>query len=107
MTTTTGIVTIDDAVWTNLTGMLVKISADNQKTYKPAHKYLIAIRETYDLTFKNIIKDYFTHLIKYKKIQVTSAFLAFVERVVHSSPINDEILINYVLGGFGEFSPIL
>jgi DNA polymerase III delta prime subunit len=107
MTTTTGIVTIDDAVWTKLTGMLVKISADDQKTYKPAHKYLIAIRETYDLTFKNIIKDYFTHLIKYKKIRVTSAFLAFVERVVHSSPINDEILINYVLGGFGEFSPIL
>tara|TARA_B110000240_G_C13335064_1_gene382966 strand:+ start:269 stop:592 length:324 start_codon:yes stop_codon:yes gene_type:complete len=107
MTTTTGIVTIDEEVWSKLTGLLTKIVSGDQKTYKPAHKYLIAIRETYDLTFKNIIKDYFTYLIKHKKIQVTSAFLAFVERVVHSSSINDDILINYVLGGFGDFSTIL
>ena len=107
MTTTTGIVTIDEAVWSKLTGLVTKILPCDQKTYKSAHKYLIAIRETYDLTFKNIIKDYFTYLIKYKKIRVTSAFLAFVERVVHSSSINDDILINYVLGGFGDFATIL
>jgi replication factor C subunit 3/5 len=107
MTTTTGIVTIDEEVWSNLTGLLTRIISCDQKTYKPAHKYLISIRETYDLTFKNIIKDYFTYLIKHKRIRVTSAFLAFVERVVHSSSINDDILINYVLGGFGDFSAIL
>jgi hypothetical protein len=59
------------------------------------------------MTYKNIIKDYFTYLIKSKKIRVTSAFLTFVERVVHSSSIQDDILINYVLGGFGDFSTIL
>ena len=107
MTTTTGIVTIDETVWYELTTLLTKLSPDDQRTYKPAHKYLIAVRETYELTFKNIIKDYFTYLIKYKKIRVTSTFLAFVERVVHSSSIHDDILINYVLGGFAAFSTIL
>jgi replication factor C subunit 3/5 len=106
-TTTSGIVTIDDTVWTKLTELLITIDPGNQKTYKPAHKYLIAVRKTYELTFKNIIKDYFTYLIKYKKIQVTTAFLAFVERIVHSSSITDDILVNYVLGGFGDFSTIL
>ena len=106
-TTTRGIVTIDDSVWSKLTTLLTKIDPCDQKTYKPAHRYLIAVRETYDLTFKNIIKDYFTYLIKYKKIQVTSTFLAFVERIVHSSSINDDILVNYVLGGFAEFATIL
>jgi replication factor C subunit 3/5 len=107
MSTTTGIVIIDDTVWIKLTELLTKIVSCDQKTYRPTYKYLIDVREIYELTFKNIIKDYFTYLIKYKKIQVTSAFLTFVERVVHSSSINDEILINYVLGGFGEFSTIL
>jgi hypothetical protein len=107
MTTTTGIVTIDETVWSELTTLLTKLSPDDQRTYKPAHKYLIAVRETYELTFKNIIKDYFTYLIKYKKIRVTSTFLAFVERVVQSSSIHDDVLINYVLGGFAEFSTIL
>lgn len=106
-TTTRGIVTIDDSVWSKLTTLLTKIDPCDQKTYKPAHRYLIAVRETYDLTFKNIIKDYFTYLIKYKKIQVTSTFLAFVERIVHSSSVNDDILVNYVLGGFAEFATIL
>ena len=101
------IITISDDVWIQLTTLLLKIDPRNQKTYKPSYKYLIGVREKYDLTFKNIINDYFTYLIKYKKIQVTSAFLTFVEKVVHSVATNDEILINYVLGGFAQFSDIL
>ena len=101
------IITISDDVWIQLTTLLLKIEPRNQKTYKPSYKYLIGVREKYDLTFKNIINDYFTYLIKYKKIQVTSAFLTFVEKVVHSVATNDEILINYVLGGFAQFSDIL
>jgi DNA polymerase III delta prime subunit len=107
MTDTTDIITIDDTVWIKLTQLLAKIIANDQKTYKPVYKYLIEIRRTYDMTFKNIIKDYFTYLIKSKKIQVTPAFLTFVERVVHSSDMNDHILINYVLGCFEEFLTIL
>jgi replication factor C subunit 3/5 len=101
------IITIADDVWIQLTKLLLKIDPTNQKTYKPSYKYLIDVREKYDLTFKNIINDYFTYLIKYKKIQVTSAFLTFVEKVVHSVATNDEILINYVLGGLAQFSDIL
>mgnify|MGYP003705894515 CR=1 FL=1 len=101
------IVTIDNTVWDKLTTLLTKIEPDDQKTYNPAHKYLFTIQETYEMTIKNIIKDYFTHLLKNKKIQVTQPFLTFIERVVHSSSINDNVLINYVLGGFGEFSSIL
>jgi DNA polymerase III delta prime subunit len=107
LTDTTDIITIDDTVWIKLTQLLAKIIANDQKTYKPVYKYLIEIRRTYDMTFKNIIKDYFTYLIKSKKIQVTPAFLTFVERVVHSSDMNDHILINYVLGCFEEFLTIL
>jgi len=107
MTRTTGIVTIDEDVWVKLTRLLTNIVSCDQKTYKPAYKYLTAVRNTYGMTYKNIIKDYFTYLIKSKKIRVTSAFLTFVERVVHSSSIQDDILINYVLGGFGDFSTIL
>lgn len=107
MTDTTDIITIDGTVWVKLTQLLTKIIANDQKTYKPVHKYLIGIRRTYDMTFKNIIKDYFTYLIKSKKIKVTSTFLTFVERVVHSSDMNDHILINYVLGCFEGFLTIL
>lgn len=101
------IITIDDNIWNKLTELLKKIRANDQKTYKPAYNYLITIGKTYEMTFTNIIKDYFTYLIKSKKIQVTSAFLTFVEKVVHSSDITEHILINYVLGGFEEFSDIL
>lgn len=104
---TTDIITIDDKVWVKLTGLLKKIVADEQKTYKAAYKYLIATGKTYEMTFTSIIKDYFTYLIKSKKIHVTSAFLTFIERVVHSSTVNDHTLINYVLGGFEEFATML
>jgi len=101
------IITIDHTIWNKLTELLKKIIANDQKTYNPAYNYLITIGNTYEMTFTNIIKDYFTYLIKSKKIQVTPAFLTFVEKIVHSSDINEHILINYVLGGFEEFSFIL
>jgi replication factor C subunit 3/5 len=107
MTPTQNIITIDETVWNTLSSLLKTIITNDQKTYTAAHKYLTNVRKIYEMTYKNIIKDYFTFLIKYKKIQVTSKFLTFVERIVHSSSINDEIFINYVIGGFGDFSDIL
>ena len=101
------IITIDDEVWSQLTTLLLKVESNNQKTYKPPYKYLNNVREKYDLTFKNIINDYFTYLIKYKKIKVTSEFLTFVEKVVHSLSTNDEMLINYFLAEFTHFGDML
>jgi len=101
------IITIDDEVWSQLTILLLKVEPNNQKTYKSPYKYLINVREKYDLTFKNIINDYFTYLIKHKKIKVTTKFLTFVEKVVHSLSTNDEILINYFLAEFTHFGDML
>lgn len=101
------IITIDDEVWSQLTTLLLKVEPNNQKTYKSPYKYLNNVRENYDLTFKNIINDYFTYLIKHKKIKVTPKFLTFVEKVVHSLSTNDEILINYFLAEFTHFGDML
>jgi DNA polymerase III delta prime subunit len=101
------IITIDDEVWSQLTTLLLKVEPNNQKTYKSPYNYLNNVREKYDLTFKNIINDYFTYLIKHKKIKVTTKFLTFVEKVVHSLSTNDEILINYFLAEFTHFGDML
>jgi len=102
------IIIIDSVVWENLTSLLRKINADKYKTYQPARNYLHQISSTYNITCKNSIKDYVTHLIKHKKIQLTHEFLTFVEKIVHcSSTSDDEVFINYVLASFDKFSVLL
>jgi len=102
------IIIIDGVVWENLTVLLKKIDADKYKTYQFARNYLHQISATYNITCKNSIHDYVTYLIKHKKIQITSEFLMFVEKIVHCSSINDdEVFINYVLASFDRFSGLL
>jgi len=98
---------IDDEVWGRLSVLLKQITSSDQKSFKLSYTYLHQISHMYSMTFKNIVKDYFTHLIKYRKKQVTSEFLTFVEKVVHCSSTNDDLFINYVLGGISTFSTLL
>jgi DNA polymerase III delta prime subunit len=98
---------IDSKTWDKLTKLIKNINTDDIKTLQPIIKYLNKTSISYNITFKNIIKDYITYLIKTKSISVNDKFLLFVETLVHSTSTNNNVFIHYALLNFGKFSNLL
>lgn len=108
---------IDNAVWEHLTTIIKSsMSAENttslsctyfQKGRDIVSNHLRDISTKYNITFKNIIKDYFTHLIKYRRISVTREFLLFIEKLVHTTESTNSGFVNYALVNLGRFSNLL
>ena len=100
---------IDEYVWNNLTSIIKTNVKKSNKTrgYNNIYKHLYSISTGYNITIKNIVKDYLTHLIKYKQIKLTPQFLLFVEKLVHTTDCTDESFINYALVNVDRFSDLL
>lgn len=66
--------------------------------------FLYDVSLKYNIDKKNIIKDYFNFIIRYKPNTVTVQFLNFVENLVHLNDSNIELLMKYFISKMGTFS---
>ena len=103
---------INKNVWDDFTVKIKNLSKINKR--KQASRYDDIIRHTinltnvYNLTIKNLIKDYLTYVIRDKQINVTAEFLKFVERLLHTtSGVNDRLYANYTFSNLEMFSHLL
>ena len=68
----------------------------NNKSFKNFYKELQSMSITYNMDIKNIIKDYFNYLIRYKPEIINTEFLNIIEYIIHNTDINIEYQINYL-----------
>ena len=57
---------------------------------------LTLISIMYNIDIKNIIKDYFNYIIRYKSEYITDKFLNIIEYVLHNPESNNEYQINFL-----------
>ena len=57
----------------------------------------------YKINKKDLIKDLLYYLIRNQKIEFTEKFLKFVENLIHSPNLNDELYTNYFLSRINQF----
>ena len=98
---------ISDDVWKQLTTSIKHNSSKKTPNYKAVITRIKEISITYNITIKNIIKDYLTYLIKYQKIDVTSEFLDFVEKLLHNTESPESNFAYYALVNLDKFATLL
>jgi len=104
---------INNQVWDKLS-LCIKTSSSNinnkkgRMYYSHIIDYIVEVSSIYNLTMKNLMKDYLTYLIRDKKIKVTSEFLKFTERLLHiTSGVDDTIYSNYAVSNLEKFAELL
>ena len=81
---------IDNSVWETLIQKII-----NKETIQNICEHVYNISIKYNIDKKNIIKDFLNYIIRNYPNKVNSQFLNFVENIVHSSNINNNIYIHY------------
>jgi replication factor C subunit 3/5 len=89
---------IDNEVWETITNKL-----QNKEKIDTLCTYIYNISIKYNIDKKNIIKDYLNYIIRNKPNIVTSSFLKFVENLLHSQELNNQIFIYYSLSRLSSF----
>tara|TARA_Y100000816_G_C26108450_1_gene590280 strand:+ start:12759 stop:13736 length:978 start_codon:yes stop_codon:yes gene_type:complete len=87
-------------IWERMTEEIKALSKKQTKTkskYASVLKYLNKISNEYNITVKNIIKDYFTYLIKDQHVKLNSELLFFIEKLIHTTDCSNCSFINYAL----------
>lgn len=85
---------ITDNVWEKMWVSHLKYNPEENENIK---RFLYKISIQYNMDVKNIIKCYFNYIICNKPEYVTSPFLDFVEIIIHSNEVDNDILINYFI----------
>ena len=102
---------VDETVWNKLVqlvkGASKRKTTEIMKRFDSVVKYLHSTSSNYNITYKNIVKDFFTYLIKNEKIKITTEFLDFLEKLIHTNESNDGVFINYTLVNLDKFSNLL
>lgn len=102
---------VDETVWNKLVqlvkGASKRKTTEIMKRFDSVVKYLHSTSSNYNITYKNIVKDFFTYLIKNEKIRITTEFLDFLEKLIHMNESNDDVFINYTLVNLDKFSNLL
>jgi hypothetical protein len=83
---------INDSIWIDIIDMI-----KNRSDIDKIHTYIYNISITYNIDNKNTMKHLLNYIIKHHEEYVTSKFLSFVENILHSDNINNQMFINYVL----------
>jgi DNA polymerase III delta prime subunit len=89
---------IDNDVWENL---FEKLRKREKLENNCAYVHLISIK--YNIDKKNIIKDFLNYIIRNKSKIVNNEFLNFVENLMHSQNLNNNIHIYYSLSRLSSF----
>jgi replication factor C subunit 3/5 len=82
---------INDNVWENLINKIL-----NKESLNCICNYIYEISTIYNIDKKNIIKEFLNYIIRNYHNKVNTKFMSFVENVMHSININDNIYIHYV-----------
>jgi DNA polymerase III delta prime subunit len=98
---------ISDEIWNELTHILKSKSSKKSSKQKNIINHINLISLRYNITIRNIVKDYLTYLIKYQKIDVTSEFLDFVEKLLHNTESPETNFLNYALVNLDKFATLL
>lgn len=89
---------IDDDVWENL----IKMIREKESIDKLSN-YVFSISTRYNIDKKNIIKDFLNYIIRNHPKIANTAFLKFVENLVHSENTDNQIHILYSLSRLSTF----
>ena len=89
---------IDDDVWENLIEQITK-----REKLENICAYVHSISIKYNIDKKNIIKDFLNYIIRNKSKNLTPDFLNFVENLMHSQNVNNNIHIYYSLSRISSF----
>ena len=68
----------------------------NKKNFKNFYHELQSISILYNIDIKNIIKDYFNYIIRYKSEYITDNLLNIIEYILHNPESNNEYQINFL-----------
>ena len=85
---------ISDKIWDNLTEKIRKNSKNKNNLIS---SYINEISVSYNIDQKHMIKNYFNYMIENKTEIITCDFLNFVENIIHTTQLKNEIFINYFI----------
>ena len=94
-------------IWLHLTSIIKKNNSKKSTNNKNVITYIKEVSIKYNITIRNIIKDYLTYLIKYQQIDVTSEFLDFVEKLLHNTESSESNFLHYSLVNLDRFATLL
>jgi len=89
---------IDNEVWENLLEMLLKREKLNN-----IKNFVHTMSIQYNIDKKNIIKDFLNYIIRSHPQHLCSDFLNFIENLMHSQILNNNIHIYYSLSRLSSF----
>lgn len=92
---------IDNNVWNDLFEYIIYVS-NNSSTNKREDiiEYFNKISIKYNIEMKNIIKDFINFIVRHKKHINSIEFFNFVEFIMHTTDLNINYLLNYVVSRF-------
>lgn len=91
---------IDNTIWENL-----YLKFTQREKLSNLIQFIQNLSRDYNIDKKNIIKDYLNYIIRNKPTIITSAFLEFVENIMHYQECNNTYYINYALSRIESFIP--
>jgi len=91
---------IDNTIWENL-----YLKFTQREKLSNLIQFIQNLSRDYNIDKKNIIKDYLNYIIRNKPTIITSAFLEFVENIMHYQECNNTFYINYALSRIESFIP--
>jgi replication factor C subunit 3/5 len=83
---------ISDKIWDNLTEKIRKTSKNSVIA-----SYINEISVSYNIEQKHMIKNYFNYMIENNTELVNEEFLNFVENIIHTTQVKNEVFINYFI----------
>jgi replication factor C subunit 3/5 len=89
---------LDNEVFENLTEKI-----KNKEKLENICNYVYETSIKYNIDKKNIIKNFLNYIIRNYPKKINSNFLNFIENIMHSNNINNNIYINYSLSRLSSF----
>ena len=89
---------LDNEVFENLTEKI-----KNKEKLENICSYVYETSIKYNIDKKNIIKNFLNYIIRNYPKKINSNFLNFIENIMHSNNINNNIYINYSLSCLSSF----
>jgi replication factor C subunit 3/5 len=83
---------IDNDMWIQLLNMIIK-----KENIEKIHSFVQNISINYNIDKKNIIKDFLNYIIRNHCEYLSEEFLNFVENLMHSQILNNNVYIYYSL----------
>jgi replication factor C subunit 3/5 len=91
---------ISDKIWDNLTEKIKKTSKNKNSVIA---SYINEISVSYNIDQKHMIKNYFNYMIENKNELVNEDFLNFIENIIHTGQVKNDVFIKYFICQMRKF----